>query len=160
MPATNSRSERRSVQLAELNLLLAAVRGSPTPGLPPKRSNGAVSNRRRWSQRARRRVARCLDDRPRLRAAGLGVRKPGRLPRPGVRLCAVAPSAATPEPGTGRLIVLPLRCRRDHARIRTIGPAEGSICSQPRRISSSHQTQRWRKLDSNHRSRIEGQGFF
>ena len=29
MPATNSRSERRSVQLAELNLLLAAVRGSP-----------------------------------------------------------------------------------------------------------------------------------
>jgi hypothetical protein len=41
MPAINS----RSVQLAELNLLLAAVRGSPTPGLPPKRSNGAVSNR-------------------------------------------------------------------------------------------------------------------
>jgi hypothetical protein len=31
MPAINSRSERRSVQLAELNLLLAAVRGSPKP---------------------------------------------------------------------------------------------------------------------------------
>jgi hypothetical protein len=31
MPAINSCSERRSVQLTELNLLLAAVRGSPPP---------------------------------------------------------------------------------------------------------------------------------
>jgi hypothetical protein len=45
MPAINSRSERRSVQLAELNLLLAAVRGSPTPRSASQMSNGAVSNR-------------------------------------------------------------------------------------------------------------------
>jgi hypothetical protein len=31
MPAINSRSERGSVQLAELSLLLAAVRGPPNP---------------------------------------------------------------------------------------------------------------------------------
>jgi transposase len=40
MPAINSRSERGSVQLAELSLLVAAVRGPPKP--PAKRSNGAV----------------------------------------------------------------------------------------------------------------------
>jgi hypothetical protein len=34
MPAINSRSERGSVQLAELSLLLAAVRGPPNPPVP------------------------------------------------------------------------------------------------------------------------------
>ena len=40
MPAIHSRSERGSVQLAELSLLLAAVRGTPNPPvrLPKGRS--------------------------------------------------------------------------------------------------------------------------
>ena len=45
MPAINSRSERGSVQLAELSLLPRPFVGRRTPGPLAKRSNGAVSNR-------------------------------------------------------------------------------------------------------------------